>query len=106
MAPFVVPFHAAPNDYQRYSQPGLEYLHKDFLKIESGVWGGPVSGFLWVFQEFLALLFSFGVPFLRDIIFVLIMLVTWPLKWLDVIFRHLPTAGNIASSFYYYGQKP
>lgn len=103
--PFMQPFHASPHDYQRYTLPGIEYLHRQFKHIDSGTAGGPVSGFLWVAQEFLALLLSFGVKPLRDFIAIGLMCVTWPVKFLDVLCRRVPASSNIASSFYYHGQK-
>jgi SAM-dependent methyltransferase len=103
--PFMQPYHASPHDYQRYTLKGIRYLHKDFESIESGTYGGPVSGFLWVSQEFLALLFSFGIVPLRNILSLLFMLVTWPAKYFDYFFRKLKTSENIASSFYFYGKK-
>lgn len=105
LIPFMQPFHASPHDYQRYTLPGIKHLHRDFEIIEAGVAGGPVSGFLWVFQEWVALLFSFGSVRLRNYIYLVVVLVTWPLKFLDGIFGRLPTATNIASSFYVVGEK-
>lgn len=106
LIPFMQPFHASPHDYQRYTLPGIRYLHRDFEIIESGVCGGPVSGFLWVFQEWIATLLSFGSIRLRNMLYLAVMLFTWPLKFLDLIFARLPTATNIASSFYVLGSKP
>jgi len=103
--PFMQPFHASPDDYQRYTLPGIEYLHKDFEIIESGVLCGPVSGFLWVLQDFISLSLSFGNNNLRNLILILTMCLTWPIKFLDLIFARLPTATNIASSFYVIGRK-
>ena len=103
--PFMQPFHASPHDYQRYTLPGIEFLHRDFDHIESGVFSGPVSGFLWVFQECLASVLSFGVPLLRNLLTIGLMLMTWPVKFLDALFIHLPTAGNVASNYYYMGRK-
>jgi SAM-dependent methyltransferase len=98
--PFMQPFHASPNDFQRFTLPGIIELHKKFEIVESGVFSGPVSGFLWVFQEFIASVLSFGIPFLRNILTIFIMLVTWPIKFLDILFIYLPTAHNLASNFY------
>jgi SAM-dependent methyltransferase len=103
--PFMQPFHASPHDYQRYSKPGIEFLHKQFELIKSGTYGGPVSGFLWIFQEFIALLLSFGIKPLRDFIYLVVMVLTWPIKLLDYYFRQLGTSENIASTFFYYGRK-
>jgi SAM-dependent methyltransferase len=103
--PFMQPFHASPHDYQRYTLPGIRNLHKDFQILESGVYSGPVSGFLWVFQETLASLFSFGSPILRNILYILIILISWPVKFLDILFAKLPTSRNMASSFYVIARK-
>lgn len=106
LIPFMQPFHASPHDYQRYTLPGIRHLHRAFTELESGVAGGPVSGFLWMFQEWLATLFSFGCIPLRNILYLLIMSITWPLKYLDHPYRGLATATNIASSFYIHAIRP
>jgi SAM-dependent methyltransferase len=103
--PFMQPFHASPFDYQRFTLTGIKELHGRFEIIESGVFSGPVSGFLWVFQEFIASVLSFGIPFLRNILTILIMAITWPIKFLDILFIYLPTASNLASNFYVLGKK-
>jgi len=104
--PFMQPFHASPHDYQRYTLPGIEYLHRDFRIMESGVYSGPVSGTLWVLQECLASVLSLGVPMLRNLLTIGLMTITWPIKLLDVFCVKLPTARNVASNFYFHGQKP
>ena len=53
--PFIVPFHAAPDDYYRWTKNGAKELFKDFSKVEIGIGAGPTSGALWVFQEWLSL---------------------------------------------------
>ncbi len=103
--PFMQPFHASPNDFQRYTLPGIEFLHRDFEIVESGVHGGPVSGFLWVLQDFLSIALSFGSYRLRNLILIFLMLVTWPIKYLDIILQFLPTSEVLASSFYFIGRK-
>ncbi len=102
---FMQPFHAAPADYQRYTKPGLEYLHRQFERVESGTYGGPVSGFLWILQEFVALLLSFGIRPLRDLLSMVLMLLTWPIKLLDLLFRHSPLSESIASTVFFHGRK-
>ena len=73
--------------------------------IESGAYGGPASGFLWIFQEFVALLLSLGIKPLRDLILLTLMVVTWPVKWLDLLFRHSPLSESIASTVFFHGRK-
>jgi SAM-dependent methyltransferase len=103
--PFMQPFHASPHDYQRYTLPGIEFLHCDFQKIESGVYSGPVSGALWAVQEAMASVLSFGSEKLRNLLTIWLMLLTWPIKFLDLLAMRLPTAKNVASNFYFYGIK-
>ncbi len=103
--PFMQPFHASPHDYQRYTLPGIEYLHRDFDIVESGVFSGPVSGALWAVQEALASVLSFGSVKLRNLLTIGLMLLTWPVKFLDLLAIRLSTAKNIASNFYFYGTK-
>jgi SAM-dependent methyltransferase len=106
VVPFMQPFHASPHDYQRYTLPGIEHLHREFKIVESGVFSGPVSGALWTLQECLASVLSLGIPFIRNSLTIIIMLATWPLKLFDVVCIKLPTAKNVASNFYFYGKKP
>jgi len=103
--PFMQPFHASPHDYQRYTLPGIEYLHRDFQKVESGVYSGPVSGALWAVQEATASVLSCGSVKLRNLLTIVLMLLTWPIKFLDLMAMRMPTAKNVASTFYFYGKK-
>ena len=103
--PFMQPFHASPHDYQRYTGPGINYLHRDFERIDSGAYNGPASSFVWVTQEFLALLLSFGWRPLRNLLSLVFMLILWPLKFLDLFLQRLDTAENMASTFFFHGRK-
>ena len=103
--PFMQPFHASPHDYQRYTGPGIDYLHRDFKRLDSGPYNGPTSAFVWVTQEYLALVFSLGWRPLRDMLSIAFMLVLWPLKFLDFFFQRFESADNMASTFFFHGQK-
>lgn len=103
--PFMEPYHASPNDYQRFTITGIKHLHLKFEEIEAGVYSGPVSGFLWVLQEILAIMFSFGNQKLHDLLYLVFMTFTFPLKYLDIIFVRFKTAETLASNFYFYGRK-
>jgi SAM-dependent methyltransferase len=105
VVPFMQPFHASPHDYQRYTLVGLEHLHKKFTKVKSGVLSGPMSGFLWVFQETVAIILSFGIEKIRVIIYLLLLPVTFPLKYLDILFNRFKNATIMASNHYYVGHK-
>lgn len=97
--PFMPPFHAAPDDFHRWTISGARELFSEFNEVEVFIGAGPASGFLWVFQEWLSILLSFGSKTLHDILFLTIMLLTWPIKFLDIFMVKLPCAENIASGF-------
>jgi SAM-dependent methyltransferase len=98
--PFMQPFHAAPHDYQRWTLPGVKRLFHEFIYIEAGIAAGPTSGMLWVLQEWISILLSFGSRNLHDIIFMFLMLITFPLKYIDILITKFPDSEKIASGFY------
>ncbi len=103
--PFVQPFHAAPHDYQRWTLPGVKRLFREFSNIEAGIAAGPTSGMLWVLQEWVSILLSFGSRSLHDIVFMILMLITFPLKYIDVLITKYPDSEKIASGFYVFANK-
>lgn len=98
--PFIQGFHSSPHDYSRRTTEGLVTLFKDFKIEKIGIVGGPTSALLWVIQEWLAIVFSFGSKSLHDYLYILFMLLSFPLKYLDLILRWHPSAKNISSNFY------
>lgn len=102
--PFMQPFHASPYDFQRFTYEGMKYQFREFdiLKLKSI---GPTSGMLWVVQEWFALVFSFGIKPLHTILYLLFMVLTFPIKFLDVIFQFYPMSKNVASGFSIWAQK-
>ena len=103
--PFMVPYHAAPDDYHRWTISGIKTLFKDFDDVEILIGCGPTSAFLWIFQEWLSLLFSFGSKTLHDVFLLSLMVCTFPLKFLDLFMVHIPYAENISSIFCVIGKK-
>lgn len=103
--PFMQGFHASPYDFSRRTSEGMKVLYKDFDLIELKCSGGPTSGLLWVFQEWVAIILSFGIKPLHSIVYILVMLITFPLKFLDVLLILHPFAKNISTSFTYIGKK-
>ncbi len=97
--PFIQGFHASPHDYSRRTEAGLAHLFRKFDIVETAVGGGPTSGFLWIFQEWLALLLSFGIRPLHLFLNICLMLITFPLKFLDILLARYPLAKNISSGF-------
>ncbi|MGK6342222.1 class I SAM-dependent methyltransferase [Chryseobacterium sp. DT-3] len=102
--PFMQPFHASPYDFQRFTYEGMKHQFREFdiLKLKSI---GPTSGMLWVVQEWFALVFSFGIKPLHTILYLLFMVLTFPIKFLDVLFQFYPMSKNVASGFSIWAQK-
>jgi len=103
--PFMVPFHAAPNDFHRWTVSGIQKLFSCFGHVDISVGCGPTSAMLWVFQEWLSVLLSFGSKTLHDILFLALMIFSAPIKLLDLFMAKLPHAEKVASGFYVFGKK-
>ena len=105
VVPFMQGYHASPHDYTRWTKAGVEKLFGDFEMVEIGIAAGPTSSFVWILQEWLATLFSFNIPFLYRFLFFFFMVLTCPLKWLDLVLNRYKSAANIAATFYFFGRK-
>lgn len=103
--PFICGFHASPNDYTRLTYEGMKILFKNFEIKELGIGAGPTSGLLWILQEWLAILLSFGSKKLYLALYMFFILLTFPIKYLDFMLAKHPMSKNIASSFYIVAKK-
>src|SRR5690606_22298176 len=74
LIPFMQPFHASPHDYQRFTINGIKNIHRDFEIIETGVAGGPTSSLLWIFQDYISSVLSFGNYRIKNYILILLLL--------------------------------
>jgi len=104
-APFIVGFHASPDDFYRWTLPGLKEFLKDFQERESGVGWGPTYALTSILREWLAIVLSFNINFLYQILSLFFMVVFAPLNLLDYIFSRFKSAKNIAYGFYFIGTK-
>ena len=98
-------FHAAPHDYSRRTKEGMKYLFRTFSKVSVTNGGGPTSGMLWVMQEWLAMVLSFGFKPLHTLWYLALMVLTFPIKYLDILLIKHPRAENISSGFWVVAQK-
>lgn len=103
--PFIVGYHAAPNDYYRWTKNGLKQSFSKFKSVKIFIGAGPTSGMLWIVQEWLALVLSFGIPVIHDVLFIFFMALFSPLKLLDIFLWKLPNAEKISSCFFVTGKK-
>lgn len=96
LIPFIQGFHAAPYDYLRFTSKGVEsYFHNFEIIKNQGL--GPTSAVLWILQEWLAIVLSFNSRKLHLVIHTLIICISFPLKYLDLILSRMKLAKNIAS---------
>ena len=103
--PFIQGFYASPFDYSRRTYEGMKFMFKDFKLMDLKCAGGPTSGMLWVIQEWIAILISFGNKYIHTIVLILMMILTFPIKFLDIFLINNSMAKNISSAFTYIGKK-
>lgn len=104
--PFMQPYHASPEDYQRFTTSGLRYLFRDFDVVNVECMGGPASAMVWLTTEFLAIALCFGSRRLHAVWFLCFTLLLWPFKYLDLILRSYSTSEIMSSNFSILVRKP
>ncbi len=105
MMPFIFNFHAAPNDFHRFTHRGLEHRMRGFKKDQLKVIAGPTSALTCVLIEWLAMVFSFGSSTLYRFLSLFFMVLLSPLKLLDFVLSAHPEAIRIASVLLFIGTK-
>jgi len=103
--PFMLGFHSSPNDYYRWTIPGLEKLCVGFEKKDAGVAVGPTSAFTALAGEWLAILLSLGSPALYQGWTLFFMVLSIPFNWLDVLLGRFSFSSNVARAVYFIGRK-
>jgi SAM-dependent methyltransferase len=105
--PFIYGFHASPNDYYRWTHRGLISFHENhnFKCDDIIALGGPTSGFLGIFQEWLAIVLSFNIDILYKFWWFVFTIALMPLKFLDAIFLHFKEAHKINAFYLFIGHK-
>lgn len=104
--PFIFAYHRDPEDFNRFSVPGLEALCCRFEKITSGSVRGPASIFCDIFIKFLGILLSFNSNALHAVVVYCGRWTLFWIKYLDVIIARYPTAYIMAGSPHFIGRKP
>jgi len=106
--PFMYPFHSSPHDYMRWTLQGLEsFVEKSgFKKIDSGLRHGPTTALILIFVDWVAAILSFGSVRIFETISILGMAILAPFAHIfDFWLNRLKVSRNIASGFYYIGEK-
>ncbi|KKP56610.1 MAG: Methyltransferase type 11 [Parcubacteria group bacterium GW2011_GWB1_35_5] len=104
-APFVHPYHASPDDFNRWTISGLKHMFPELDIIESGIRSGPWSAFLMFLAYWLGIIFAFGSKKAAPFVAHIFMLVLGPLKYLDYLFMKMPGAEAVSAHLYILGKK-
>ena len=104
--PFIFAFHAAPDDYYRFSISGIKILCKEFKLIDCGFNRGPASTMCDLLARFFGILFSFNSVKMYNATRVLFAWMFFWMKYLDAIIAHYRMAYVIHGGSYFVGQKP
>jgi len=105
-APFIFFYHCDPEDYNRFSVAGLEFLCSHFERIASGSRRGPASTFCDLLIRFLGILFSFNSDALYAVnVYCGKWLLFW-IKYLDIVVARYSMAYLMWGSPYFLGRKP
>jgi SAM-dependent methyltransferase/uncharacterized protein YbaR (Trm112 family) len=102
--PFIQHYHQDPEDYRRYTLPGLQQLFGAFEELDAGVSAGPASAAADVLTELPAVWCSHPVLYWGSK-----WLLGWlvlPIHWLDYLQARRPRAHTLAGALYYLGRKP
>jgi len=86
LIPFLYPFHASPDDYQRFTHAGAAALFAGWDLLEQRNASGPATLAVLVLVEFFSALLSFGNERARAALNLLLCLCFFPLKFLDAPF--------------------
>lgn len=101
--PLLQPFHAAPEDYQRWTVSGLRHLCRNFEELEIGITNGPGSAIAWVMVEYFQLWpkSALGKKIAKNLAKILF----FPLKYLDRFLLSRPEVFNVTCGMYFLGRK-
>lgn len=103
--PFLMPFHASPNDYFRLTSAGIKHKFAVFEQQRVGMNGGPASALVTLLMHFFALPFSLISTGLYNFVTYLVMAVLSPLRILDLVFYLFPRSMDAAAMTYFIGKK-
>ncbi len=104
--PFLWPYHASPHDYRRWTSSGVARDLRGFEIVDVGLTGGPTTALVNLAHEWLAITLSLGFATPYRVLYLALMPVLFPFKWLDLIVGRMPNADKIGALFYVEAVKP
>ena len=103
--PFIMPFHASPNDYSRLTHEGLKQKFSYFTPKKVGELGGPASALVTFLMYFLALPFSLVSGSAYNLATYIFMALLSPLRIFDIVFKLFPKSVEVSAFIYFIGEK-
>lgn len=104
-APFIHPYHASPDDFNRWTISGLKHMFPDLEIIKAGVRSGPWSALLMFMAYWLGVILSFGCRSVAPFLAHMFMLIFGPFKYLDYFFMKIPGSEAVATHLFILGKK-
>ncbi len=101
--PFLQPYHAAPNDFQRYTSEGLRELFRQFTQVNVGICAGPLSALNWFLLELVDVVVLKSA--IKRVLRGLLRLIMRRTLFLDKHLSNKSSAYKLASCFYLIAQK-
>jgi len=100
--PFLQPAHGGEFDFTRWTIAGFTNAAQraGLQVLETGLNSGPAFAMFWFLKEWMALLLSFGISGMREVLSYLLGWLMAPLMALDLLMLHLPGAVKLASGYY------
>lgn len=105
LIPFLYPFHASPNDYNRFTHMGQRQLFSSWKLIKQFNATGPVSLILICLIEFISILLSFGSDRIKAFMYLLLCILLFPIKFLDIFFVNRKSFLSLAPTIFIVVQK-
>src|SRR5215472_16470555 len=104
VTPFCHPFHEYPQDYRRFTLPGLKELAPEMEVVAEGWRTGPTATLLVFTIEYVKLWFNFRAW--RIAVHGILGWLLFPLRYLDLLFFRSPKAGDLGNHCYLWLRKP
>lgn len=105
LIPFLFPFHASPDDFQRYTHKGLEVLFGNWDIVVRTNATGPITLGLISLIECLAILCSLGRERIKAYLYLFFCAVLFPLKYLDAPFVNRQSFLTLAPTIFLVARK-
>lgn len=106
VTPFLLHFHAYPDDFERYTVEGLKKLFHEYEVVETGVRIGAGSTITTLVADWFELWTFTDNRTINDIVRLIPLILLFPLKFFDYILNKNPRAHEYAQALYIVCRKP